>query len=73
MLSPRARTAVAGLALSAATLVGLALSEGYTDKAVIPVPGDRPTKGFGATFNPDGSAVRLGDTTTPPRATSSRT
>ena len=68
MLSPRARTAVAGLALSAATLVGLAISEGWADKAMIPVPGDRPTVGFGATFNADGSAVKLGQTTTPPRA-----
>lgn len=59
----RPRMAVAGLALSAAGLVGLALHEGYTDRAVIPVKGDVPTIGFGAT-----SGVRLGDTTTPPKA-----
>ena len=62
------RTAIAGLVLAATTLVGLGLSESYTDKAVIPVPGDVPTKGFGTTRNADGSPVRLGDTTTPPRA-----
>ena len=62
------RTAIAGLVLAASTLVGLALSEGYTDKAIIPVPGDRPTKGFGSTFNADGSPVQMGDKTTAPRA-----
>ncbi|WP_374342614.1 glycoside hydrolase family protein [Azonexus sp.] len=51
------------LALSAAGLVAIAVSEGYTDKAVIPVPGDKPTLGFGTT---DG--VKLGDRTTPPQA-----
>lgn len=56
------------LVLAASTLVGLALHEGYTDKAVIPVPGDVPTKGFGTTRNPDGSSVKMGDTTTPQRA-----
>lgn len=62
------RTGIASLVLAASTLVGLALSESYTDKAIIPVPGDRPTKGFGATFNTDGSPVKMGDKTTPPRA-----
>lgn len=62
------RTAIAGLVLAATTLVGLGLSESYTDKAVIPVPGDVPTRGFGTTRNADGSPVRMGDTTTPPRA-----
>lgn len=51
------------LALSAAGLVAIAVSEGYTDKAVIPVPGDKPTIGFGTT-----SDVKLGDRTTPPKA-----
>ncbi|MEN6304211.1 MAG: lysozyme [Armatimonadia bacterium] len=54
---------LAGLSLSAAALVGLALSEGYTDRAVRPLPGDVPTIGFGTT---DG--VRMGDTITPPKA-----
>ena len=62
------RTSSGVWVLAASTLVGLALSEGYSDKAIIPVPGDRPTTGFGTTFNADGSAVKLGQVTTPPRA-----
>lgn len=62
------RTAIAALSLSATALVTLLLHEGYTDKAIIPVPGDRPTVGFGSTFKEDGSAVRMGDTITPPKA-----
>lgn len=62
------RTFVGALALSAAGLIALVTHEGYTDKAVVPVPGDRPTVGFGSTFNPDGSPVRMGDTTTPQKA-----
>ncbi len=57
------RVSVAGLCLSAAAFVGLALNEGYTDRAVIPVPGDVPTIGFGST-----EGVKMGDTTTPPKA-----
>ncbi|MBX9612423.1 MAG: lysozyme [Burkholderiales bacterium] len=57
------RTSIASLALSAAALVGIALSEGYTDRAIIPVPGDVPTLGFGTT-----GGVKLGDKTTPPQA-----
>lgn len=60
---PRARVAVAALALSAAGLVGVVSWEGYTDRAVIPIPGDVPTIGFGTT---DG--VKLGDRITPPAA-----
>lgn len=62
------RTAIGSLVLAASTLIGIALSEGYTDSAVVPVPGDRPTKGFGTTFNQDGSPVKMGDKTTPQRA-----
>jgi lysozyme len=54
------RTPIAALALSAAGLIGLVMSEGYSDKAIIPVPGDVPTIGFGSTRN-----VRMGDTTNP--------
>lgn len=54
------RIAVAALVLSAAGFVGIALNEGYTDKAIIPVKGDVPTLGFGST-----EGVRLGDRTTP--------
>jgi len=57
------RVAISGLVLSASALVSLVLSESYTDKAVIPVPGDKATLGFGTT---DG--VKLGDTITPPKA-----
>lgn len=57
------RRNISALALSAAALVGLVMSEGYTDRAVIPIPGDVPTIGFGSTHG-----VKLGDTTTPPKA-----
>jgi lysozyme len=57
------RTKVGALALSAAALVGLALNEGYSDRAIIPVPGDVPTIGFGTT---DG--IKMGDTIKPPQA-----
>src|SRR5690242_4277345 len=58
-----ARIMLASLTLSAAGFVGIVLQEGYTNNAVIPVPGDVPTIGFGTT---DG--VRMGDTITPPKA-----
>jgi lysozyme len=64
----RTRIAVAALALSAAGLVGIATHEGYTDRAVIPVPGDVPTVGFGTTRRDDGTPIQMGDTTTPQRA-----
>lgn len=57
------RRTLAALALSASALVGLALHEGYSDTAIIPVPGDVPTIGFGTT-----SGVKPGDTITPPKA-----
>lgn len=66
--SRRTRTAVAGLVLAASTLVGIAVKESYTTDAVIPVPGDVPTKGFGTTRHEDGTPVKLGEKTTPPRA-----
>lgn len=57
------RLSIAVLALSAAGLTGIALHEGYSEKAVIPVKGDVPTLGFGTT-----AGVKLGDRTTPPQA-----
>lgn len=54
------RVNLAALALSAAALVGIVTYEGYTDSAVIPVPGDVPTIGFGTT-----EGVKMGDRTTP--------
>lgn len=62
-LSTGKRTAVAALVLSASALVGLVLNEGYSDVAIIPVPGDVPTIGFGTT-----EGVHLGDKITPPKA-----
>lgn len=59
----RPRMMLAVLTLSAAGFVGIVLHEGYTDRAVIPVPGDVPTLGFGTT-----EGVQIGDTTTPPKA-----
>lgn len=57
------RIAVAVLSLSAAALVSRVAQEGYTDTAVIPVPGDVPTIGFGTT-----QGVKLGDKITPVKA-----
>ncbi len=45
----KTRVAVASLTLSAAAFVGILTREGYTEHAIIPVPGDRPTAGFGTT------------------------
>ena len=66
--SNRTRVAAASLVLAASTLVGIAMQEGYTDNAVIPVPGDVPTYGYGTTRKSDGSSVAMGEKTTPTRA-----
>lgn len=62
MIHPK-RSPIVTLVLSASALVGIVLHESYSDKAIIPVPGDVPTIGFGTTEN-----VKLGDTITPPKA-----
>lgn len=62
------RIAIGALALSAAALVGLAQREGYTDRAVQPLPGDKWTNGFGSTTNDAGQALKPGETVTPPQA-----
>ena len=62
------RKLIAGLVLSASAFVALLVQEGFTDRAVIPVTGDRPTLGHGSTTHADGTPVRLGDTTTPAQA-----
>lgn len=62
------RIAIGALTFSAAAFVGLAAHEGYTDRAVIPVAGDRPTVGMGSTFRDDGTPVQMGDRITPPQA-----
>lgn len=67
-MSINPRIAVAALSLSAAGFGGLVLQEWYSDTAVIPVQGDRPTIGFGSTYRDDGTPVQPGDTITPPKA-----
>ena len=62
------RTTVAALSLSAAAFAALVSHEGYTDKAVIPVPGDVPTVGFGSTAREDGGKITMADTITPQKA-----
>lgn len=62
------RLPIAALALSAAAFGGLVLKEGFTDRAVVPIPGDRLTIGFGSTFRDDGTPVQMGDTITAPQA-----
>ena len=62
------RIIVAALALSAAGFVGLANHESFVATATIPTKGDVPTLGFGSTTHEDGRPVRMGDTTTPPKA-----
>lgn len=57
------RVAVGSLVVTAATLVGIATYEGYTDKAIQPVPGDSWTYGFGET-----KGVKQNDKTSPVRA-----
>ncbi|HUH47847.1 MAG TPA: hypothetical protein VLZ54_11885 [Arenibacter sp.] len=53
--------------VTAGVLVALALSEGFTSKAIVPVPGDVYTYGYGTTWV-DGKPVKKGDTITPERA-----
>lgn len=64
----RPRHLVAALVLSAAGFIGIASQEGYTEKAIVPTQGDRPTLGFGSTFHEDGSPIKLGEATSPVRA-----
>ena len=58
-----ARLKIATLSLSAATLVSMAMHEGFRDKAYLPTPDDTLTIGFGST-----KGVKAGDTITPERA-----
>ena len=57
------RAKLIALALSASALVSLVSYESYTGQAVIPIPGDVPTIGFGTT-----EGVKMGDKITPPVA-----
>lgn len=61
MTPDQKRSFIAGLSMSAIALAGVIGREGFTDHAVIPIPGDRPTYGHGSTFRPDGSPVQMGD------------
>lgn len=67
-MTPQQRTASASLVLAASTLVGIAVHESYTTETVIPVPGDVNTFGFGTTTHADGTPLKPGEKTTPPRA-----
>lgn len=67
-MNPKGRIIVAALSLSAAGFLGLISSEGYSDQAIIPTRGDKPTLGFGSTTHADGRPVRMGDATTAPAA-----
>lgn len=62
------RLAVAALSLSAVGFAGIALQEGYSDQAIIPVPGDVPTYGLGSTVREDGNPVQLNDRIRPQQA-----
>ena len=64
----RERIAIAGLVLSGVGLVGIVTQEGYTDKAIQPVPGDVATNGFGSTTDDAGKPLVLGAKTDPIRA-----
>ena len=66
--STQTRVLVTALSLSAAALVGLAVHEGYTERAVIPTQGDVPTLGFGSTLHEDGRRVQMGERTDPVNA-----
>lgn len=57
------RIAVAVLSISGAGVVATLVEEGYSDRVVIPVKGDKPTIGFGTT-----EGVKAGDKTDPVRA-----
>lgn len=55
------RKPIIALVVSVMGLGGIAVHEGYRDRAYIPVPGDVPTIGYGSTNYEDGSRVKLGD------------
>lgn len=67
-MNSKLRLPILVLSLSAAAFGGIAVKESYTEKAIIPIPGDRPTIGLGSTFDDKGNPVRMGDSITPPQA-----
>lgn len=64
----KARIVVSVLTLSAAGFAGTVGLESFTGAAIRPVPGDRPTYGFGSTTRADGTPVQMGDKIAPPAA-----
>jgi lysozyme len=62
------RSTIAALTLSAAGFASVVLHEGWSNNAIIPVPGDVPTIGFGSTVHEDGTPVRMGEAIAPPKA-----
>ena len=64
MSNNKVRLSIAAISLSAAGVVGITSSEGFTSKAIISMKGDVPTYGHGSTHKADGSPVRMGDTIT---------
>lgn len=66
MKSPR--TKMAALVVAASTLGGILHFEGIRQEAYIPVPGDVPTIGVGATHYEDGTKVKMGDKISKERA-----
>ena len=57
------RFKVSSLVLSAVAFVGIAMQEGFNEKAYVPIEGDKITIGFGTTED-----VKVGDKTTPTKA-----
>lgn len=64
MSNNKLRVGVAALTLSAAGMLSVTSSEGFSEKAIIPTKGDVPTYGYGSTRHADGSPVRMGETIT---------
>lgn len=62
------KVAIGTLSISALAFVGLIKDEGYTENAVIPTRNDRPTNGFGSTFDENGNPIKMGDKVTPVKA-----
>lgn len=69
LLGTRVRKLAATLVITAAGAAGVASFEGgFKTDAYIPIKGDRPTIGAGATYYENGTAVKLGDNITPDKA-----
>lgn len=60
-MSNKTKFLAIGLAASAAFFTAVKVYEGFTAKPIIPVAGDRPTQGHGATFKPNGTPVKMTD------------